>query len=431
WIDTFLSVVPGGIILAFHGKSAILQSMPYRYWQTRAILRLSSPAPVSLKGPIEAQMRRIICDQMPRLNSTRGMETTWVFESVAEVLALWAATNTECISSTIIFLLNNFEDKNCLGRILQEDKEAVELHLWGCFPRTILDMSSGSDENTFTALWQFIASIGLQEHIFSDSRLPLIEAVLQTLPRSETSFERITQSVISLLQVLVLRDSNLPFKTPEMWYSFSPGRFSPTRNMGELLMPMLDEKQMSVAQWSDVQNLGFHRLSEPCLVILTDYLEHCTAEDLPYKAADTCNKIVNAVYLTPAVAINPTLQVRLADSVHSIFASGTKMELLNAIVTCPLWAVYAAGVKTEEEVKARRAQFRFSTGDDPADDQFPLDPRERFWPWLDDLEARRRIKDNLAFANDSPRETLTLLRRILQGLDCWHPENAVTDEEED
>ncbi|KAJ7673191.1 hypothetical protein DFH06DRAFT_1123919 [Mycena polygramma] len=160
-------------------------------------------------------------------------------------------------------------------------------------------MSSGSDENTFTALRQFSTSIGLQEHIFSDSGLPLIEAGLQTLSRARQD-----------------------------------------------------------------ETVG-------------------------------CN--------------------------------------------CYLPTLGGLCSRRKEEVKARRAQFRFSTGDNPADNQFPLDPRERFWPWLDDLEPRHRINDvfagyeqNLAFTtSDSPREILALLRRILEGLDCWHPEDAVTDEEEE
>ncbi|KAJ7652753.1 hypothetical protein DFH06DRAFT_533606 [Mycena polygramma] len=423
WINTAFAEVPYRIFLNFLLDSSLSESLPYHWAETRLILRPSSPPPVLLKDMIKDTMKTSISDQMDRLNAKRvAGSLDWVFESIADILSLWTATNTDCIPSAIISLLNNFERDHQLREMLciaHKEEDTVEIHLWGYFPETILDVSSGRIQDTFAALWRLASSIGLQDQYHNGCRLPLVEALLQTLSRAGTPFPKLTQSVTALLKVLILRDHNLPFKTQEQMQTYVYTKtLSPKDILGGLFVP--DENAMSVAEWSELRKIGFHRLSEPCLGIVAEYLEHCTSNALPYKAEETLRKITHAVYLTPAEPINHNLQMRLANCIQSLFAAATNMGLLDEIVTCPLWTVYGAGLKAKEEVEVRRRQF----------DRLPDDPRHRFWPWLDNTEARRKIKTaftdyerDLTSTIDSPsRRFLPHLQAVLQGMECWHPE---------
>ncbi|KAJ7664022.1 hypothetical protein DFH06DRAFT_1042280 [Mycena polygramma] len=435
WIEIILSGVPCHIALAYFSDSACSDSLPYRWLDTREILlkALCSPTPISLQATIEREMTRIISHRLDRLNNDPddATESDWVLYSIADVLSLWTALDTNHIHWAIIYLLNHSKhDRHlraifCLG---PAEKKTAEIHLWSCFPKTMLDASSGSP-NTITALWRLV-SIGLQHHYYTtSSRLASAEELLSALSTRETPFAGIAHSVIAMLKVSILRDRNLPtVKTQGMWDDINTTSLRSGDVDAGLYMP--DENGMSAAQWKELRNLGFHRLSTPCLDIVAEYLEHCTCapDNLPYKAAETFHKITHAVYLTPAQAIHPSLQIRLANSIQAIFSLASDTELLDQIVICPLWAVYGAGIKTKQEIEARRNKFMFST--DNSHDELPEDPRHRFWPWLDNPEARRKIKQ--AFAgyevklnsmSQSTSHVLPQLQQILAGMDSWHPEH--------
>ncbi|KAJ7870239.1 hypothetical protein B0H13DRAFT_1896295 [Mycena leptocephala] len=58
----------------------------------------------------------------------------------------------------------------------------------------------------------------------------------------------------------------------------------------------------------------------------------------------------------------------------------------------------------------------------------------RFWPWLENPDARQKIKDaftgyqrEFTSTTDSSQNILSRLKKILQGIDCWHHEPDVGD----
>jgi hypothetical protein len=177
-----------------------------------------------------------------------------------------------------------------------------------------------------------------------------------------------------------------------------------------------------------------HRVSEACFVVIVEYLEHYTSDILPYNAVKTLNQI--GYYLSAETAIHPIHQIRLANKIHGVFAVSQSMELLDGILRCSFWDIYAEGEKTEEEVKAHLEQLELYSdthGYDYYYDYYVPSPN-RFWPWLDNPDARNKIEEafagyqrKLTSTTESSRTILPRLQKILQGFDCWHPEPDVGD----
>ncbi|KAJ7812501.1 hypothetical protein B0H14DRAFT_2605726 [Mycena olivaceomarginata] len=99
-------------------------------------------------------------------------------------------------------------------------------------------------------------------------------------------------------------------------------------------------------------------------------------------------------------------QIRLANSVHAIFAADPVAGLQKAIINCWCWDLYAAGPETGKKYSETRG-----------------------WHWLEASEARMKIKH--AFAKyggtlkpttDSP-DIVVRVENILQGLIYWHGED--------
>jgi hypothetical protein len=169
------------------------------------------------------------------------------------------------------------------------------------------------------------------------------------------------------------------------------------------------------------------RKTEAGIVVLAQFLEHCSTAELPYNAVETLHKMNSNII--PFARIHRSHQIRLASAIAGVFDAMTSPELLAAIIGCVCWSLYAR--------------------QDPKGVKTSLDPA---WvPWLDDLIAAHKIKATLRryegmlsavvadedYASDNPadveyrrklestpnsRHVLTRVRSILDGLDHWHSE---------
>ncbi|KAJ7691163.1 hypothetical protein B0H17DRAFT_1133934 [Mycena rosella] len=118
------------------------------------------------------------------------------------------------------------------------------------------------------------------------------------------------------------------------------------------------------------------RISEAYISKVAEFLEHCSASALIYKAVETL------AYLNPSSlkdAIHLSHQIRLTNGIYDVFSVvKPALELLSALIDYECWDLYAAG-------PSARGKHRNSLPD-----------LTNLFPWLDDPGTRGKI--HAAFA---------------------------------
>jgi hypothetical protein len=243
-----------------------------------------------------------------------------------------------------------------------------------------------------------------------ESRLDLLESLLDVLANIKPAFTSISSSIIALIKAQILNEISLS-----------------TMGAEDQLLTSLDHhvfQQDSVIQPDDfimqsgeliVDSNGIPTLvgflddmwAETRMNILAEFLEHCSSSGLPYRAAETLEKINRSNTIPGEAAIHHTHQYRFANSIRGVFDAGVT-HLISQIVNLDCWNLYAETEKPNEE------------GQNLAD--------AAWIPWLDDVSAQDKIKEafgdyaaQLTASAESP-DFLNRIRRILQGIDLWHPE---------
>jgi hypothetical protein len=124
----------------------------------------------------------------------------------------------------------------------------------------------------------------------------------------------------------------------------------------------------------------FDRIREAHIALLSEFLEACRPDFIPYQAVETLHFIA-AKNLEPHAAVHETQQVRLANGIpriyHLDFPRGS--ELLYALISSKI--------------------FKFAPYFDPGQPQMSPEVRPNSRPghaWLQDLSARAQISDTLA-----------------------------------
>ncbi|KAJ6559970.1 hypothetical protein B0H19DRAFT_1375899 [Mycena capillaripes] len=423
-IEAYLSHTPKNITLQFLLSALRSESPPYHFDETCLILRLSRIAHVSVD---EYLLDHVISGQMERLNNASDSGIGWIDGVLSELLSLWRSATPHCIPRAIIIFLNQRDSDWGLQRVFLTDG-TTEIHLWNCFPRTLIEGASESSsvfqrppplplEASFTALWRLAFLVVDHEYLPpGDLRSPAVEAVLQTLSTAESRFAPISRSVIVLLKFQILRELDIssdgtlgkaginhPALPSETAISF-PNEFRTMQENDNLPRP----QQFILYLFKRA------RTAEARVDVIAEYLEHCTSQSLPYNALITFDKIACNLFLH--APIHPVHQIRLASSIDAVLASGF-IELLGRIVNCACWALYARGHKTEEEVRVYREELRARREEQ---DGFALGLN---YPWLDNPIALQKIKD--VFMDYEKQLNLssgatTHLQNILLGVDSWH-----------
>ncbi|KAJ7868126.1 hypothetical protein B0H13DRAFT_2202781 [Mycena leptocephala] len=428
-IDTYLSDIPYHIFLKFLSSSAYLEAPPYQWEQTCTILRVSRSAPVSpnLKKIVEQTIHEVISSQIHRLNAaTDDMKTEWINNCICELVSLWQPNDDDRIHWAIVLFLNNCKSYKAVWELCHSDD--IESRLWKCFRRTLLDNLIDSVEvcEEFTAMWRLASiCIGIHPVPNAESRWTSRESALKALSTDESPLLPITYSITLFLKLQLLRDHDFPWQDTTVgdilsWFNHYLLPTETATRLPDELCSMQGEDPLPSSQWPTMQILRQQRVSEACLNAVAEYLEHCFSATLPYNSVETLKMINNTLDIIPHAPIDPTHQMRLANAIHSIFTTvQPSMELMEAIVSCLCWSLYAEGSKTEVEVKDYHTQWvknylnRWRKG--------------RYWPWLNDPVAQQKIKDAfmvyeglLKLASHSSRGILLHLQRILRGLDSWH-----------
>ncbi|KAF7367077.1 hypothetical protein MSAN_00967100 [Mycena sanguinolenta] len=419
-----LSEVPHRIIIDFLTRSVCLASPPYHWEGTRATIRISSPVPVSLRSFLEIQINKTISSQIGRSRSQPAtLKMSWIEDSILELLFLWQPDDTYHVPSGVIELLNHWpsvlshpDDDSLLST------EDIKSRLWDCFRGILLSQVSAVPQEYLTAMWQ-LACIGLFRYVTIDSSQYPGESTLDALSMVESPFPLITCSVIALLKAQVL--SGLTSRTTRMMAKALNHHLFPADSgmqlLGEL-PPTEGPIELSLEQQTMIAALVRHRVAEARLDILAEYLENCSSDVLPFKVVETVSQIFDqprdTFSSTLQARIHQTHQLRLANSIHSIFTGQQKsVELRDGIVNCMIWDFYANNNHAAS----------------------PLLPN--FRAWLDNPAAQRKIRDAFTeyeteFTTESSgQRVLQRLQRILRGIDFWHrafdsailPDRSITD----
>ncbi|KAJ7911215.1 hypothetical protein B0H13DRAFT_2328537 [Mycena leptocephala] len=331
-------------------------------------------------------------------------------------LSVWRPEKPVPIPPGIIKLLNRWPPDSALRDVLKAGGQ-IKNHLWANFPRSLAEAPQYLREATFTALWR-LASFNLEESVDDDSHLTRLAATLDALSHVKSSF---ASSITPLMKLAILNAQSLHGggSVGELLLSFKNGQIFPEESATAIPSELLDmnaDKEIfyPTPQWWALDRCMGRRKDEAQIAIFAEYLEQCSSDDWPYKAAETLEKISH--FINIRAPVHHTHQIRLADSVHKIFIADRDTGLLNAIVKCRCWNFYAEGPKTEEEIKGYREMLGSTWYID----------RRLAWPWIDDPIAQKKIKDALTkyagklTSADSP-QILDHVQDILQGLEYWHP----------
>jgi hypothetical protein len=270
----------------------------------------------------------------------------------------------------------------------------------------------------FTALW-CLASIGLHYDVLRNfpARYACWESALKALSTTQPSFPfpLVTYSIVAHLKVHTLQFGRP--STMDGALSWLDRDIFPA----DTAIPLPDEPLSD--KEPDLDRVVDHQVSEACLNLVVDYLEHYVSGALPYNVVQTLDKMIDRGIGICSTLIHLTHQMRLANSIHHIFTDGQTTDLLDAIMNWRCWLLYT-DVNTEDEVKAHRETLRSS---EPWLDK-PL------LPWLDNPIARQKIGDasrgheqRLLSDTDSTHNIVPCLRKILQGFDRWHSVLEGTD----
>ncbi|KAJ6471335.1 hypothetical protein C8R45DRAFT_936771 [Mycena sanguinolenta] len=332
------------------------------------------------------------------------MKRFWIEDTILELLSLWKPDDSCQIPHGFIQLLNH---RPSLLYLRGDIKEDTKIHLWHCFQGILSSQDLNLPHELFTAMWHLV-SVGLSHYVMIDSPEHPFNSVLETLSTVDLPHPFVTCSIVPLLKVQILYDLgfrttfrvmvkalNHPLFLTESEMQLSE-EFLPLDSQVELTLP-IEQQQMII-------NVVRHRAVEACVDNLARYLENCSSDVLPYKAIETINSLCHgdAFFRCPG-SIHSKYQLHLANSIHSIFATGRTPEVMDGIVHCPIWNVYVSR------------------------------DREEWSRWLNDPAAQQKIKDTFAeyerkltSMHDNSRVVLRRLRQIMQGFDVWHPVSETT-----
>ncbi|KAJ7657729.1 hypothetical protein DFH06DRAFT_1131502 [Mycena polygramma] len=422
-VEEYLCNTLSRISWRYFSQAARFESEPYRFTETCLALRrgphmLPPEQPHTLPITLQLHVHAALLADMEGRNNTAAIIKTEEIDAhlsllfntaLKSLLSVWQAADVECIPRAVIVFLNGTESDWTLKRAFLKD---TETHLWKSFPRTLVagtlepatfpfafpsTFPPPSLKEVFTALWR-LAYIGVDirfKAYIQPSHLYSLESVLKTI-----------SNAAALLKIQLLRR----LRDSETGAEFGGDRHTlpmgPTNSSVENPYGMVENDEPAALV---VRILQTKRIFEASVDLVAEYLEHCATDELPYNALETWEKVT--YYLPPQGPVHSTYQLRLATSVKTIFAAGRFNDLLNRIVNCSCWVIYAEGHKTEEG---------------PGTDREGLDTLRR--PWLDDPVARQTIRESftghaakLSLAGDSPH-SLARLRDILRGIDTLHRE---------
>ncbi|KAJ6542939.1 hypothetical protein B0H19DRAFT_312574 [Mycena capillaripes] len=399
----FLLSVRYRIVFRYLAQSAHLSSAPYHWGETRAAMVLDPSAHIEdVVGSLIS-----VSSQLERLNITPdATEIAWIDTSTSILLSFWQPAQHVPIPTVLISFLNERRSDSALRKVLRNGGR-IEFYLWSNFPTTISPRGllrlrfrgrRSTVKDVFIVMWR-LASLGVNRILRDKSRLAQLDSVVDALPVRNSLHAPICRSITALIKNQILDEIEVSATAENLVLLLSNQHVFPKEVVAEFPETLLPLD--SISSGGPASRYLNARVTEGRIGVLAEFLDHCVLDDMPYMAAETLKRTIIS---PPKAAVHPTHQIRLANSIQSIFTTGMPTDLLEVIINLNCWNLYAA-------VPSRRSVDRW----------VPL------FAWLNNATARHQIKDTfiayeqkLVLADSTP--VLSRLRDIVQGIMSTHPQ---------
>ncbi|KAJ7644497.1 hypothetical protein FB45DRAFT_824678, partial [Roridomyces roridus] len=345
------NISPHRIIFDYLSKSPAVGVPPYRYNDTRSIIQIDGSPPFSvLQEDLEWAMYNVITRNIHRLEDTKAYD--WVDSCMEELCYWWAPDEPAPLPSALIYYLNHRDAAGFLNQLFASSGR-IHRNLWAAFSKTLAEGPSLPStifqkhkelmlhtDDVLTALWR-VAS--LRE---VSSTPALYEALLPLIQESDGSpFIKFSVAALVKQQCLDALAYEVPPRTSH-W--------------------LLPEETSTASAPAESAELNWkQRIDEAKFALLAEFLEQFDTEVLPYKMAET---ISGLGAILPRAPVHESHQLRLADGVQRL----SNREQLSAVLNAQVFDLYAG--------KSHVA----------------LRPGTRPVAWLDNRDARKKMKDVLA-----------------------------------
>ncbi|KAJ7659589.1 hypothetical protein DFH06DRAFT_1472454 [Mycena polygramma] len=379
FIRSVRSLTPHSIVFEYLHCCDVLDAPPYQWDETMATISVDEAIPfVAFQDELRRNINRISSE---RDYAALGSEPCWYDTVMIRLCSFWKPTVPVAIPSGIICYLS------------QRSSDAVEEFLWQCsigkyaWPgiRLTLDENKNDSVDLVRSLWALTLNCSWRR--FAATAPDAFTSYMDAL--DAMSSRECFASVIPLIKMGVL-DHVAKHKKLD----------TTDTDLGALsyhgILPAETEPRSLIDKTRSTEVLMNAKLN-----ILAEFLEYCTSAELPYEAVETLDTMASQATPRSAVPVQKTYQIRLATSVHAVFAAGKPQEFLTAIVSSQLLDPYAGG----QEKPWWDKHFR----------------------WITEPIARHKLTEALAGYEstlladpESPKDLLDRLRAIIHGLKTLH-----------
>ncbi|KAJ7659613.1 hypothetical protein DFH06DRAFT_401009 [Mycena polygramma] len=408
FVQSLRNSVPHSILFRYLCNAARLDSAPYRWKETCATIRIDGSTPFAVYGELlnEELDRPYIADWD---YSSLGPQYYWGDAVVTKLASFWKPMGPEKIPLGLLTYMTHRH--SVLPCFLSES--GIRDYVWPCIRPTLdsyyeLGRALEMDFNHFLwalAFWATgAAGDGCEYKCFTTEHSlanTCYTDALQAMSHRKSFFSTIAIVKLGIVNGVDAVRRSRHIADDDLTALLRHGIFPPDTERS-----MRDRVQ------------SYEDIMDAKLYVLMEFLEYCSSAKLPYRAAETVEKLTidgrdpwegdrNWRSLgSGSVPVHSVAQLRFASSVHAVFARAKpRRELLDAIVRSELLDGYA-GV----EIIVTWGKIRGH-------------------PWITDPTARQTLTEaftgyeaTLAADPDPPKGLFTRLRAILNGFSTMHPD---------
>ncbi|KAJ7644699.1 hypothetical protein FB45DRAFT_999654 [Roridomyces roridus] len=377
--------VPHRLLFRFLRNLGWLKLPSYRWRDTQAILLLNSAASFSAwEADLELALETAVSSGDL---ATPESPTAWVDTIVQELSSYWTPPSQSIvprpIPNSIIYYFDNRQSdealKNLLGTRFAE-------HMWKAYPVTLAVSGSAARSDVLRSLWR-VAFLSEQLHSHLESALSSVINIIESQGTSP-----LVCSVHAMLKDLVLRTCQ--YVLPDGLSALQRTLLTTeTRNGSLELIERLADTDIGIQHFEDL-------VTESRISSLADFLEDIHASpngSPPYKMIETLQRM-GKINPPRAGQVHNVHQIRLAAAITRLCQNPVEICTLDNLLVMD--AILAGGI-FDKYAEASGSLIQYG--------------------WLDDIGARRRIKETLEVFNEAlasyPESSLGRVRAIIAGLD--------------
>ncbi|KAJ7927743.1 hypothetical protein B0H13DRAFT_2265401 [Mycena leptocephala] len=417
-----INIMSCRIVLDYLDKAQSLNLLPYRFTETLGLIspQIYPLSPAMLERVLSS-LEWMIRAHINHPDFFLTHETShWLDTVFGTMLSYWATTdtqgNTMALPWALIQYLNHRKSVDSVQTVVWSLGHPV----WKSIPVTIqrgplmgrnfaahsrnpVDSLSES----LHAVWTLIYRRG--------PRNPQTDVQGEDISNLEMILDLVGQLSPSSIAVSLIVTAKNALLDALGWESPDPGVVDlVSRSKHPILPPETSAPTLINVEDGTAAQVLQHRCTEARLVTLSEFIESCCSNTLPFRATDMLRDCGD---FFPQTVVHPIHQRRFVTAVKNLFSGGFDIEdtFLYGFLSLPLFGFYAPSQRAKGTWRIRGV---FSPGG--------------FYPesasdWLDDIDARETLKAILtSHLLKSPpthnSETVALVEEITTQLEVSHPE---------